>query len=114
VRTADGEPVVLTIDHLDAETVESATAPLLPEVVFYEWLGDHCGIEVTHAVARLTAAVATSELAARLGIQEGAPLLRLTQVDRTALGRPVLHSEELHVADAFDVTLVRHGPYGAG
>jgi GntR family transcriptional regulator len=114
VRTADGEPVVLTIDHLDAAIVESATASLLPDVVFYEWLRDHCGIEVTHGVARLTATVASAELAARLDIAEGAPLLRLIQVDRTAVGRPVLHSEELHVADAFEVTLVRHGPYGAG
>jgi GntR family transcriptional regulator len=114
VRTADGEPVVLTIDHLDAAIVESATRPLLPDVVFYEWLRDHCQIEVTHAVARLTASIASPKLAERLNLAEGAPLLRLLQVDHTAAGRPVLHSEELHVTDAFDVTLVRHGPYGAG
>jgi GntR family transcriptional regulator len=114
VRTADGDPVVLTIDHLDAAIVESATAPLLPDVVFYEWLRDHCRIEVTHGVARLSASAASVRLAERLEVAEGAPLLRLLQVDRTSVGRPVLHSEELHVADAFDVTLIRHGPYGAG
>jgi GntR family transcriptional regulator len=114
VRTADGEPVVLTIDHLDAAIVESATAPLLPDVVFYEWLRGHCRIEVTHGVARLSASAASARLAERLEVAEGAPLLRLLQVDRTSVGRPVLHSEELHVADAFDVTLIRHGPYGAG
>jgi GntR family transcriptional regulator len=111
IRTADGRPVVLTTDFLDSRIVEHATAPLLPDVTFYEWLRDHCGIVVTHGLAHVSAVTAETELARRLGIAEGAPMLRLHQVDFTAEGRPVLHSREFHVSDAFDITVVRSGPY---
>jgi GntR family transcriptional regulator len=111
-RTADQIPVVLTIDHIDAAIVERASAPLLPNVSFYEWLAEHCGIEVTYGIARLTAAVASGEIAERLAVTDGTPLLRLLQVDHSADGHPVLHSEELHIAGAFEVTVIRNGPFG--
>ncbi len=113
VRAADGTPVVLTIDSLDARVVETATAPLLAEVSFYSWLADHCGLEVTYGVARLTAALADVETARSLEVEEGTPLLRLLQGDFTSTGKVVLYSEELHVADAFDISVVRNGPFGA-
>jgi GntR family transcriptional regulator len=110
-RTADGKPVVRTVDYLDSEIVSGATAPVLPDVSFYRWMFDHCGIAVTHGVAHVTATVADAGLAKRLGVKEGAPLLRLTQVDYTSGGRPVLYSEEFHIAEAFDVTVIRNGPF---
>lgn len=110
IRTADGRPVVLTVDYLDSRIVESASAPLLPDVSFYDWMHRHCGITVTHGLARLSAESAGEELARRLLIDEGAPVFTLLQVDYTADGRPVLHSHEFHVADAFEVSLVRKGP----
>lgn len=111
-RTADGTPVVRTIDHIDAHIVEGASAPLLPEVSFYRWLHDHCGISVTHGVAHLLADRPMTAIAEHLGIDEAEPVLVLRQVDFSAEGRPVLHSEEYHVAHAFDVTVVRNGPFG--
>jgi GntR family transcriptional regulator len=113
VRTADGAPVVLTIDHLDARLVERATAPLLPEVPLYAWLAEHCAVEVTYGVANLSAILASNRIATKLAVADGTPLLRLVQTDFTASGRPVLRSEELHVAEAFDITVVRNGPFGA-
>jgi len=111
VRTADGLPVIFTIDHIHSAIVECATAPLLPEISFYQWLQQHCEIAVTHGIARIEATSATGELASRLGTNPGAPLFQLSQVDYTEDGLPVLYSEEFHVADAFDVTVVRTGPY---
>lgn len=111
-RTADDVPVVVTIDHLDARTVESATAPLVPDVAFYRWLKDHCGIEVAYGVARVRAITAAGDIMRRLEVKAGTPLLALTQVDYTAAGQPILHSEEFHSIDAFEISVVRRGPYG--
>ena len=111
-RTADEEPVVVTIDHLDSTIVEEATAPLVPDVAFYRWLKDHCDIDIAYGVARLHAAGASGEIIERLEIESGAPILALTQIDYTAEGRPVLHSEEFHRVDAFEISVVRRGPYG--
>jgi GntR family transcriptional regulator len=111
VRTADGRPVILTIDHLDSHVVERATAPLLPDVSFYEWLRNHCGLGVTHGVAQVSAIPASAELAERLEVLREAPIFSLTQIDYTAAGAPVLHSQEFHAADAFEITVVRTGPY---
>jgi GntR family transcriptional regulator len=111
LRAADDRPVILTIDHLDSALVERATAPLLPDVAFYEWFNAHCGLAVTHGVARIVATSASNELAERLEIDPDAPIFSLVQIDYTASGKPILHSQEFHVAGAFDITIVRTGPY---
>jgi len=111
VRTADGQPVIFTIDHIHSAIVERATAPLLPEISFYEWMRRHCGLTVTHGIARIEVISAPEELATRLVRKPGAPLFKLSQVDYTEDGFPALYSEEFHVADAFEVTVVRTGPY---
>jgi GntR family transcriptional regulator len=113
VRTADGTPVVLTVDHLDARVVEAASGALVPDVSFYDWLATHCSIEVTHGVADLMPVAAFGDVAQRLEVDEGTPLLKLEQRDFTAVGSPVLYSEELHVADAFSISVVRDGPFGS-
>jgi GntR family transcriptional regulator len=112
-RTADAKPVIRTIDHLDAEIVARATAPLLPDRSFYEWMHEHCGLDVAYGVAHITSAVAEGQLVDQLEVSPGTALLRLSQVDYVASGRPVLHSIEFHVAEAFHVTVVRDGPYTA-
>jgi GntR family transcriptional regulator len=111
-RTADGVPVVRTVDHLDAQIVEKATAPLLPDVSFYQWLNDHCGISVTHGVAHLSAERLDPSIASRLKVGKDEPAFVLRQIDFSAAGKPVLHSAEYHVPHAFDITVVRSGPYG--
>lgn len=111
-RTADGVPVVRTIDHLDAAIVESASASLLPDVSFYDWLHRHCGISIAYGVAHLSADTPSAEIAASLGVDVADPVFVLRQVDYSTDGRPVLHSAEYHVGHAFDVTVVRNGPYG--
>jgi GntR family transcriptional regulator len=111
-RTADDEPVVVTIDHIDTRIVESATAPLMPDVPFYSWLKDHCEIEVAYGIARVKAIAAAGDIMRRLQVDAGVPILALTQTDYGADGKPVLHSQEFHSIDAFDISIVRRGPYG--
>lgn len=110
-RTADDEPIVVTIDHVDSTVVERATAPLVPDVSFYRWLKNHCNIAVAYGVARVRAVAASGEIVRRLEVETGSPIFQLTQVDYTAEGRAVLHSQEFHSVDAFQVSVVRRGPY---
>jgi GntR family transcriptional regulator len=107
VRTASGRRVVDVTDwcrtaHLPPED--------LPEVdSIYDALAER-GLTVEHGVAHLTPRNADGELARRLAVPNGALLLTIDQIDRTADGVPVLVSREHHLADAFTFTLVRRGP----
>ena len=59
----------------------------------------------------MSATAASGELAKRLDLSDDAPLFRIEQVDYTSADEPVLFAIELHAPDAFDITVVRSGPY---
>jgi DNA-binding GntR family transcriptional regulator len=66
-------------------------------------------LPVHHGVATITPAEASGEVARRLGVEPGALLLTLFQLDSTADGTVVLVSQEHHLADAFEFTVYRRG-----
>ena len=68
------------------------------------------GMPVHHGVATMTPAVARGEVAQRLGVQSGALLMTLFQLDSTADGTVVLVSQEHHLAEAFEISVYRRGP----
>jgi GntR family transcriptional regulator len=112
VRTAEGNPVVLSRDVLPASLVGDR-----PEVVeemlqrsVYEVLERQLGVVIHHGVARFRPVRADSHVAGRLGVPRGELLLYLWQVDYASDGAPVLSSHEFHLADAFDFSVVRRGP----
>jgi GntR family transcriptional regulator len=75
----------------------------------YALLEQH-GHAVEHGVVRIEPGRADRTLARRLGVKSGAMILVLVQVDYGREGDPVLLSEEFHLADAFEFTVVRRGP----
>ena len=112
VRTAEGNPVVLSRDVLPAGLLGDR-----PEVVeqllqrsVYEVLERELGVVIHHGVARFRPVRADSFAAGRLGVPRGELLLYLWQVDYATDGAPVLFSHEFHLADAFDFSVVRRGP----
>jgi GntR family transcriptional regulator len=111
IRTADREPVVFSVDVL-AERLIPVGLPLerLGRGSIYSLLEEHCGVAVHQGVASIRPANADRDLAAKLGVPEGTLLLYLLQVDYDTEGRPVLLSHEHHLADAFEITVVRRGP----
>jgi GntR family transcriptional regulator len=87
-----------------------------PEVVnrladgsIYDLLED-LGEPVHQGVASIRPANAGRDVAELLDVPEGTLLLYLLQVDYGRDGRPVLLSHEHHLADAFEITVVRRGP----
>lgn len=110
IRTADGIPVVLSVDVVSAMRVPASELTSMPlDGSVYELLEAH-GTPVEHGVVSVEPAKADRVLAKRLGVKSGALLLYLRQVDFGREGEPLLLSHEHHLADAFEFTVVRRGP----
>jgi GntR family transcriptional regulator len=112
VRTADRRPVVYSRD-LMPRAVVGDRSDLLERLLgrsIYEYLERDRGIVVHHGVASFRPIKADRSVAGRLRVIKGALLLYIRQVDYDDQGRPVLLSDEYHLADAFEFTVVRRGP----
>jgi GntR family transcriptional regulator len=99
VRTADGRPVVYSVDYVRPGT------PVDGESLYAAF-----GTAIHHGVATLRPVTADPFLADSLGIDEGAPLLELRQIDFDEADRAIAAAQEYHVGDAFDFTVYRRGP----
>jgi DNA-binding GntR family transcriptional regulator len=112
VRTADRRPVVYSRDIMPS-AVAGDPSNLLERLSgrsIYEYLERDRAIVVHHGVASFRPIKADRIVAGRLRIIKGALLLYIRQVDYDDQGRPVLLSDEYHLADAFEFTVVRRGP----
>jgi GntR family transcriptional regulator len=115
VRTAEGNPVVLSRDLFPSRLVEALVegdrvVKAMLERSIYDVLERDLGIVIHHGVARFRPVRADHAVAGRLGVPRGELLLYLWQVDYAQDGTPVVSSHEFHLADAFDFTVVRRGP----
>jgi DNA-binding GntR family transcriptional regulator len=109
VRTADGRRVVDSTDWARADDISPEELKRIARGSIYTALA-RLGLGVRHGVARVEPVTASREVAARLTIARGTPLLAFHQVDYMESGRPVLASLEFHLADAFEFTIFRRGP----
>ena len=112
VRTAEGNPVVLSRDLFPSRLVEGRdlVVEAMLERSIYDVLERDLGIVIHHGVARFRPVRADHAVAGHLGVPRGELLLYLWQVDYAQDGTPVVSSHEFHLADAFDFTVVRRGP----
>lgn len=109
IRTADGQPVVDTIDWCLPEVLEPESMVDPVDGSIYRALAER-GFRIHHGLATLRPSVADGQTAERLGVSTGSLLLTLFQVDSTATGVVALVSLELYRADAFLVSVYRRGP----
>ncbi len=114
VRTADGRPVIFTLDVIPSSLFSDAGVDpevlLDPALSLYRLYADRLGRSITDGQASIRLTRADALAADRLGIPIGSPILRLEQVDVTAEGEPVLASVESYVADTFEFSVHRRGP----
>ena len=68
------------------------------------------GHPVAHGVVTIAPERAGRMLARLLSVKSGELLLFLSQVDYGRDGEPLLLSEERHLAEVFEFTVVRKGP----
>lgn len=113
IRTANDRPVVWSADIMAAELVGglTITPPLLERQSLYLLLAEHLQIRIVRGTARLVPILASDDMAHKLSVRKGTPLMQLTQTDYDASDRPVLHSIEYHLPDAFVFLVNRKGPH---
>lgn len=109
VRTADDVPVVYSVDIAPMSVLGTVPDPGEEQSMHRALRARR--INVRGGVAKIAPSSAPMSIARELNIPARSPLLLLDQVDYDADDRPVLHSREWHVADAFEITVHRHGPY---
>jgi GntR family transcriptional regulator len=113
VRTADGRPVVWSQDIIPEKVLgeHPIEMPFLETHSLYQYLETHLQIHIAHGTAQIRPVAATAEIAEKLNIHKGAPLLRFDQTDYATSEQPVLHSIEHHIPDAFVFIVNRRGPH---
>ena len=113
VRTANQRPVVWSSDILGKELLgaKTITETYLEGHSVYTFLERQLLIRVARGVSQLYPTTASGEIARRLAISKGSPLMRLTQTDYDGNDRPVLYSIEYHLPDAFVFVVNRKGPH---
>jgi GntR family transcriptional regulator len=105
LRTADGRPVIYSIDMVAAHWLDRVADEDLATGL-YEVL-DAVGAHVRTASAVLLPVVADRRLAELLEVRRGTALQRIDEVDYTADARPIMRSTEWHVPGIFELRVHR-------
>ena len=98
VRLADGEPVVLEKNHFSMAYAYLADADLSGSL--YEILREY-GVEPRQGIHDISLGYAAEAQARYLGVEPGAPLLRLHEVIYDQKGRPLHNSQQWIRGDRF-------------
>ena len=107
VRTADGEPVVLTKDYL-APVLATAFLGLSAEhMSLYNYIEESSEIRIGTSITEIVPMCATEELANVLGIQQGTPILALYATVNDIYGVPLIYATEYFRADKFKFLVAR-------
>lgn len=107
VRTADGIPVVYTLDMIPVSIVKDINDIQNLDGSVYDYLEQKCHVILSSSLARLFPTKAIQKLANKLNIKVGSPLFLLEQTDTDQAGRPVVFSREYFVSDYFDFVIYR-------
>lgn len=111
VRTADGRPVVYSLDTLTDALLERAhfDPELLRNESIYHILQTSLGKAVEYGIARLVPVVAPDHVAEKLNLPPNALTLYIVQTDYSSGDEPLVYSCEYHLPDAFDFLVWRRG-----
>ena len=111
VRTADGRPVVYSLDTLTEDLIQRARfdPELLRTTSIYSLLQDSLGQAVEYGIARLLPVAAPSHVAEKLQLATNALTLYIVQTDYSSGDEPLVYSCEYHLPDAFDFLVWRRG-----
>jgi GntR family transcriptional regulator len=112
VRTADGRPVVYSLDTLAESLLQRAEfdPQLLLTQSLYNILQASLGKVIEYGIARLLPVTAPSFVTEKLALPPGALTLYIVQTDYSPNDEPLVYSREYHLPDAFDFLVWRRGP----
>ena len=112
VRTADGRPVVYSLDTLPEAVLRRAEVDpqLFLTQSIYNILQTSLGQVIEYGIARLLPMIAPDFVAEKLELPPSALALYIVQTDYSPEDQPVVYSREYHLPDAFDFIVWRRGP----
>ena len=112
VRTADGRPVVYSLDTLPESLLQGVEfdPQLLLTQSIYNFLQTSLGQVIEYGIARLLPVNAPDDVAKKLGLSPDAVTLYIVQTDYSPSDEPLVYSREYHLPDAFDFIVWRRGP----
>jgi len=113
VRAVDRVPFSYLTTHVPESIATTFTKQELASRPLLELL-ERAGVKVEHAHQRITAGLATPDVAQALDIRAGSPLIELLRLVFDQSGRAVEHLHALYRPDryAFEMDLVRSGTAG--
>lgn len=113
VRSVDGLPFSYLTTHVPASVSVTFTRQELASQPLLELL-ERAGVKFEHARQRISAGLATPNVADALGLHTGSPLIELVRVVYDQAGRGVEHLHALYRPDryAFEIDLVRSSAGG--
>ena len=111
IRLADGSPFSLEHAKLPARRFPGLLELPLGGSV-YELLEEHFGTKPTGATERIEVVLASSDEAAILDIEPGAPLMAITRTTTDAGGEPIEFSRDLFRADRTRIVVRTDGSSG--
>jgi len=112
VRTADGRPVVFSMDTVTEALIQRAgfdPQRLLSESI-YSLLQTSLGQVIAYGIARLRPVASPVHVAEKLQLPPDALALYISQTDYSSNDEPLVYSCEYHLPDAFDFVVWRRGP----
>ena len=112
IRTADGRPVVYSLDTFAETLVQRANfdPELLRTESIYNLLQTSLGQVIEYGIARLLPIEAPQPVAEKLQLAAKALTLYIVQTDYSSDDEPLIYSCEYHLPDAFDFVVWRRGP----
>lgn len=112
VRTADGRPVVYSLDTLPESLLKRAEIDpqLFLTQSIYNILQTSLGQVIEYGIARLWPVTAPDFVTEKLALPQGALTFYIVQTDYSPDDEPLVYSREYHLPDAFDFIVWRRGP----
>ena len=112
VRTADGRPVVYSLDTMTEALVQRAgfDHQRLATESIYNLLQTSLGQVIEYGIARLLPVAAPRHVVEKLRLLPNALALYIVQTDYSSSDEPLVYSCEYHLPDAFDFLVWRRGP----
>lgn len=121
IRTADARPVVLTVNHFPLSLIEKTPGRdyeldhLLNDLCqaevrwesLYRALENEYGISVLYGIAKVIPRVANAELASKLDIDAGSPVMLIDQVNYTDGDIPIMYNQHYWIDGIVEFTVLR-------
>ncbi|MEU3270963.1 GntR family transcriptional regulator [Saccharomonospora sp. NPDC006951] len=107
VLLADGSPIAVSTSWLSPDIVTVRTPPTPAELSgsLYDWLERTTGTRLVSGRETIAADVADADLAERLGVPAGSPVLTAVRVASDVTGRAVEYADRRYRADRYRFTV---------